>query len=92
MAEILKNDKGFLIIKMSWRECVAITDSWGLSDCCGQNSSEEPLFYIAVLDQFYCESCYNAWYDTAKRYSSEIQKEQEAFVKVKNKLKDLGCL
>ena len=69
---------------------VCVTDSWGLADCCGQNSSEDCLFYIAVLDQYYCESCMKAWYGGATRYKSDIEKEQYNFVKVKNKLKDLG--
>ena len=75
---------------MCWKECVAITDSWGLADCCGQNSSEEDLYYIAVLDQYYCKTCFDAWYSGAKRYRSDIEKEQYNFVGVKNKLVDLG--
>lgn len=90
MARLLENKKGFKIIKLTWRETVCITDSWGLSDCCGQNSSEEPLFYIAVLDRYFCECCMNAWLSGATRYKSDIEKEQYNFVKVKNKLKDLG--
>lgn len=90
MAIKYQNDKNFLIIKMSWKECVAITDSWGLADCCGQNSSEEDLYYIAVLDQYYCKTCLDAWYSGAKRYKSDLEKEQLNFVKVKNKLVDLG--
>lgn len=90
MATQIKTKKGFLIIKMTWKECVAITDSWGLADCCGQNTCEEDLYYIAILDQFYCEPCYNAWVETASRYKSELGKEQVNFIKIRNKLQDLG--
>lgn len=90
MAKILKNDKRFLIIEMPWREYVAITDSWGLADCCGQNTSEENVYYIAVLNQFYCGICFNAWISTAMRYKSDLEKEQYNFVKMKGKLEDLG--
>lgn len=91
MARILTNSKNFQIIKMAWREYVAATDSWGLADCCGQNSSEDDLYFVAVLNSVFCPMCFKAWYDTAKHYSSEIQKEQESFVKMKHKLEDLGC-
>ena len=90
MAEQFKNDKNLLIIKLDWRECVNITDSWGLADCCGQNSSEEDLYYIALLDQFYCKPCFDAWYSGVKRTKCELEKENQNFMKVKNKLKDLG--
>lgn len=90
MAKLWQNDKQFKIIKMSWKECVAITDSWGLADCCGKNSSEEDLYYIAVLNQFYCKTCLDAWLSGAKRYKSDLEKEQICFVKTKRKLEDLG--
>ena len=91
MATRYQNDKGFLIIELPWKECVAITDSWGLADCCGQNTSEETLYYIALLDQFYCGICFNAWYSTAVRYKSDLEKEQINFIKTKRKLEDLGA-
>ena len=91
MARLLENSKKFQVIKLTWREYVAATDSWGLADCCGQNSSEDDLYFIAVLDQVYCPMCFKAWYDSARRYSSDVQKEQEAFVRMKHKLEDLGC-
>lgn len=91
MASLWNNDKNFKIIEMSWRECAAITDSWALSDCCGQNSSEEMLYYIAILDQYYCKTCLDAWLSGAKKYKSDIEKEQLNFINVKHKLEDLGC-
>lgn len=90
MAHQIQNQKGFLIIEMDWKDCVNITDTWGLSDCCGQNTSEEKLYYIAVLDQYYCKPCYDAWLSGATRYKPDLEKERYNFVKVKNKLKDLG--
>ena len=74
MAKQLQNDKGFLIIKLSWREYVAATDTWGWADCCQQNTSEDDLYFISVLDQVYCPICYEAWYDTARRYKSDFEK------------------
>ena len=75
MAHQLPNQKGFLIIEMDWKDCVNITDTWGLSDCCGQNTSEEKLYYIAVLDQYYCKPCYDAWLSGATRYKPDLEAE-----------------
>lgn len=91
MASLLKNNKGFKIIKMCWREYVACTDSFGLCGLCGDNSSEDPLYFIAVIDQAYCKTCFDAWYGSARRYSSEMEKEQHAFVVMREKLRDLGA-
>lgn len=91
MARLLGNNKKFQIIKLSWREYAAATDSWALCDACGQNSSEDQLFYVAVVDHVFCEMCFKAWYDTAKRYSVDMPKEQDAFIRMKRKLEDLGC-
>ena len=90
MATQIQNDKRFLVVKMTWQEFVAITDTWGLADCCGQNTSEEPVFFIATLNQFYCTSCYNAWYDTATHYRVDVEKERYNYNDVVKKLKALG--
>ena len=90
MANLWKNDKQLKIIEMSWKECVAITDSWSLCYVCGQNSSEEPIYYIALLNEFYCKNCLTAYLKEAKRYKSDFQKEQLNFINIRNKLIDLG--
>lgn len=90
MASLWKNEKQFKIIEMSWKEYVAATDSWGLCDICGDNSSEEPLYFVALVNQAYCPRCLEAYMSGAKRYKGDIEKEQENFVRMKNVLKDLG--
>lgn len=90
MATKIQNNKNFLIVEVSWKEYVALTDSWGIADCCGQNTIEEKLYYIAVLDQFYCKPCFDAWYSGVKKYKSDLEKEQMNFIKIKHKLEDLG--
>lgn len=91
MANLWKNDKNFKIIKVNWVEYVNCTDSFGLCDVCANNTSEEPIYYIAVLDQWYCKTCLDAWLSGAKRYKSDMEKEQLNFIKIKNKLEDLGA-
>lgn len=90
MASLWKNDRQFKIIKMTWKEYVAVTDSWGLCSCCGDNSSEEPLYYVALVNDTYCQTCFDAYYKEAKRYKSDFQKEQKNFIEMRNKLIDLG--
>ena len=90
MAKVYPNSKGLKIIEMSWKECVAVTDSWGLCDMCGQNTSEEKIYYIGLINQFYCERCLDAYLVGARIYKNDVEKEQLNFVGIKNKLIDLG--
>lgn len=90
MASLWKNNKNFKIIQANWVEYVNVTDTFGLCDVCANNSSDDPIYYIAVLDQWYCKTCLDAYLSGAKKYKSDIQKEQENFVRVKHKLEDLG--
>lgn len=91
MAKLWQNDKQLKIIKMSWKEYVASTDSWGLCSCCGNNSAEEPLYYIALVGDAYCPDCFDEYYRGAKRYKSDLEKEQKNYIEMRNKLMDLGC-
>ena len=90
MANLWKNDRQFKIIEMTWKEYVAATDSWGLCDICGNNSAEEKIYFVALVNQAYCERCLTAYMKDAKRTKSDLQKEQSYFVNMKNKLVDLG--
>lgn len=91
MANLWKNDKQFKIIELGWKEYVAATDSWGLCDICSNNSSEEPLYFVALVNQTYCKTCLDAYLSGAKRYKGDLEKEQHNFITMRNKLKDLGC-
>lgn len=90
MAQRYKNDKRFLVIKMSWREYVAITDTFGLCDCCGTSDFDEDGYYVATIDSWYCKTCFNAYYSGAKHYKVDMLAEREAYNKYMKKLKQLG--
>jgi len=90
MANLWKNEKQFKIIEMTWKEYVAVTDTWGLCDICGNNSAEENVYFIALLNQTYCKNCLEAYLKDAKRTKSDFQKEQLNFITIRNKLIDLG--
>lgn len=90
MAKKFQNNKNFLIIEMPWREYVAITDSWGLCSCCGQYDSEAIFYYVAVINDFFCKTCFDAWYSGATHYSVDLQKERQNWNKTVEKLRDVG--
>lgn len=85
-----KNTKYFLVIKMSWREYVAITDSFGLCDCCGTDDFDKDGYYVAVVDSWYCETCFDAYYESAKHFSVDAIKERANYNVKVAKLRDLG--
>lgn len=90
MAKRIQNNKNFLIIEMTWKEYVAITDSWGLCDCCGQYDADMVFYYVAVTDSFFCKNCYDAWYSGATNYKVDREKERQNFNKKVSRIKDLG--
>ena len=91
MAKQEWNSKNFLVIRMSWREYVAATDSWGFCDLCGQQDFDEKEgYYIPAIDQWYCKVCFDGWLSSATHYPSDREKERERFNKMKIKLQRLG--
>lgn len=92
MANKYENEKRFLIYKMSWREYVAATESWGLCDCCGEADFDTGGYYVALIDSWFCQKCFDAYISGAKRYSVDLEKERNNWNKMTQKLRDLGCL
>lgn len=90
MAKKFPNNKNFLIIEMPWKEYVAITDTFGCCDCCGEYDSEMVFYYVAVVNAFFCKKCFDAYYNGAKHYNVDLQKERQNWNNVIMKLKDLG--
>lgn len=87
MAKKVENEKGFLIIEMTIQEAVACLDCFGECNLCGD--SVESGYYVAVIDQFYCETCYRAFIGGASRYRSDIGTERQRYIRVRRKLEDL---
>lgn len=75
---------------MSWREYVAISDTFGFCDCCATQNFDEDGYYVAVVDSWYCKTCFDAYYDSATHYTVDSLKERKNFNAVVEKLKDLG--
>ena len=84
MAQQVKNDKGFLVIKATFREFATL--GWGVTeeicvcDLCGNTIYKgDTCYYIAVLNQIMDEKCYNEWLIYANRYPEDIVIEQKNF-------------
>jgi len=90
MATRFKNEKNFLIIKMSWREYVACTETWGLCDCCGESDFDTGGYYIATIDSWFCQKCFDAYISTATHHRTDLKMEQQRWSKMVGKLRDLG--
>ncbi|WP_172918570.1 demethylase [Capnocytophaga canis] len=81
MAEIVKNNKGFKIIKLSLEEIEEIFKGFGICDCCSDfDKVNEELFLIPVLNnRSYCQKCYNEWIEKAENYEEDRGFEQKLF-------------
>ena len=90
MAKKFLNNKNFLIVEMPWKEYVVITDSFGQCDCCGEYDSEMVFYYVSVIDSFFCKTCFDAWYSSAKHYKVDMGKERKNYNEKISKLRDLG--
>lgn len=76
MAQIIKNKKGFLIIQCSAVETLKF-GGMGVCDFC--NNTDRNGYYIAVLNSWYCKSCYERWNQNAVRYVDDNDIEVRNF-------------
>ena len=87
MAKVIPNEKGFLIIEVSSSEMIdklAKYGSLGLCDSC--LNTDDNGKYIAVLNQWFCSSCYDEWINRATRYTEDIPFEECKFNQYKKLL------
>lgn len=90
MAELVKNDKDFRVIKMSLDEAKGL--GWGTPggnmicmDC--NEYIEGDIYYIPVLGDVMHKECYEKWLENATRYKEDIPYEEKAFKAVADELK-----
>lgn len=90
MAELVKNDKGFKVIKMSKDETSKL--GWGISSSgaclCMDCNRVIPgdIYYLAVLNDTMDEKCYEEWYKNAVNYPEDRKYEDRSFRRVANLL------
>ena len=80
MAEVFKNDKEFLILKISSIEIV-MYGSLGICDSC--NQTDYTGYFVAVLNYWLCPKCYEEWMDNAIYYPEDAPYERRTFEQYK---------
>lgn len=83
MATKITTEKGFKVIKCSIVEIMKL-GGIGICDMC----DTAPLdgYYIAVLNQWVCEDCYNDWLRRARPYKEDEPIEDKNFKRTWNLL------
>lgn len=89
MAEIVNNDKGFKVLKLSPQE--ALNAGMGIPAGCicvhCNNIIANNIYYIAVLNDCMCENCYNEWFKDSKYYPEDAKIEERNFNFYYNRIK-----
>ena len=86
MAKLIKNDKGFKVIKLSVDEAGKL--GWGISgsgDCiCMQcnNPISGDIYHPVVLNDTMDKKCYEEWYKDAINYPEDREYEERAFQRI----------
>lgn len=80
MAKIKENKKGFKIIEISRAELVGRLAEYGCIGICDNcNSTSITGYYIAVLNQWFCQKCFYEWYNKAVNYPEDRNIEEKNF-------------
>lgn len=86
MAGIVKNEKGFLIIKMSVAEAINKcgfgyynSNTLHCDNCNNILKGNVSVYYVAAMNRVLCKECYKEWYAHATRYTADIDFETKQF-------------
>lgn len=79
MAAKVQNKKGFLVVEASMTEALKLG---GMAICDSCNRSDSKGYFIAVLNSWYCTSCYEEWIKRAHRYVEDIPTEKLNYSRV----------
>lgn len=77
MARIYENDKGFKVIRTDNMSEVLKLGGVAMCDSC--NQFNRIGYYIAVLNSWYCDKCFNEWYEQATYYKEDAHIERACF-------------
>lgn len=90
MAELVKNDKGFKVIKLSTEEASKL--GWGinyLGECVCTDCDElisGGIYYVVVLNDTMCKECYEKWYEKAVNCAEDREYEERVFNRISQQL------
>lgn len=84
MAEIILNEKGFKVIKLTVEEIIQGFKGFGIFDsCCKQLNPKDEKFYVCVLHYSLCPTCYDSWNNRAVFYPEDQDYENRNFNQAK---------
>jgi hypothetical protein len=88
MAEIVPNEKGFKILRLSTKECKGL--GWGIPQgivCAHCNRIiDGDVYFPAVLNDTLCDKCYDDFITDAQYYREDAKFEESCFAYYCNKL------
>lgn len=92
MAKIVKNKKGFKVIRLAKAEVLDLWGKYGGVGICERCNEipESGGFYVAVLNQYLCERCFKDWLKKAEYYPEDEFFENRCFTEVQRRLQKLG--
>ena len=93
MAKRYENDKGFLIIEMSYEEAKNVCE-FGIDgiiivcdNCNNEFKSTDNIYYFSVLNRAMCKECCDDIIANQKRYKEDIPYEERHYNYYAEKLK-----
>lgn len=93
MATLVENSKNFKVFKMSYPECRSL--HWGIQKgiiCAHCNKiidKNEGVYYICVLHDTMCKSCYEEWLNGATNYPEDKEYENMICNRLQEELEKL---
>ena len=82
MAKIVDNNKSFKVICMNNYEAATLGFGIVPGNCICMNCNnliQNEIYYIAVLNDVMCKSCYEKWYEDAIYYGDDAEYENRYF-------------
>jgi hypothetical protein len=81
MAEIVPNEKGFKVLRLSVPEAKSL--GWGISegivcDHCNEIINGD-VYFPAVLNDTFCEKCFKEWLSYAENFPEDAKFETSCF-------------
>ena len=79
MANIVKNEKGFLIIEASSEDMMGRIGHLGKMDYCDSCAkSSESYYYLPLMDKWVCKECYKEWYE------GNVRNDEDLYIEIRN--------
>lgn len=65
-----KSDCGYIVYETTPRECIEITNGFGICDMCAK--TDKVIYLVPVLNHAFCQKCYDDWNERAIFYEDDL--------------------